>query len=160
MPYYATFSKHHKKKKFVHVQIDQPRLTTAPSLPRANIVALIRGNVTAGPNDPPPPSGTVKFSQDTESGQTTISWDLSGNDKNAKRGIHIHQFGDNTTGCVSAGPHCEFCSRFHLRDVISCSGLVIHESWPVVVMRGRGRSERERFADADTLPFLNSQSIW
>ncbi|OJJ77446.1 hypothetical protein ASPBRDRAFT_50326 [Aspergillus brasiliensis CBS 101740] len=35
----------------------------------------------------------------------TISWSLRGNDPNSERGFHIHEFGDNTNGCTSAGPH-------------------------------------------------------
>lgn len=53
-------------------------------------------------------SGTVIFEQESESAPTTITWDITGNDPNAKRGFHIHTFGDNTNGCTSAGPHCEF----------------------------------------------------
>ena len=52
-------------------------------------------------------SGTVTFEQESESGPTSITYDLTGNDANAKRGFHIHTFGDNTNGCTSAGPHCE-----------------------------------------------------
>lgn len=52
-------------------------------------------------------SGTVIFEQASESAPTTITWDITGNDPNAKRGFHIHTFGDNTNGCTSAGPHCE-----------------------------------------------------
>ncbi|KAH3665961.1 hypothetical protein OGAPHI_004150 [Ogataea philodendri] len=47
----------------------------------------------------------VTFEQSSESDPTTISWEISGNDPNALRGFHIHQFGDNTNGCTSAGPH-------------------------------------------------------
>ncbi|QPG96284.1 Superoxide dismutase [Cu-Zn] [Epichloe festucae Fl1] len=51
-------------------------------------------------------SGTVVFEQEgPESSPTTITWDITGNDANAKRGFHIHTFGDNTNGCTSAGPH-------------------------------------------------------
>ena len=46
--------------------------------------------------------------QDSESAPTTITWDIGGQDPNAKRGFHIHTFGDNTNGCTSAGPHCKF----------------------------------------------------
>jgi len=60
-------------------------------------VAQLRGdsNVT----------GTVTFEQADENSNTTISWNISGNDANAERGMHVHQFGDNTNGCTSAGPH-------------------------------------------------------
>jgi len=47
----------------------------------------------------------VTFEQSSESSPTTISWDISGNDPSAERGFHIHQFGDNTNGGLSAGPH-------------------------------------------------------
>lgn len=47
------------------------------------------------------------FEQESESAPTTITYDISGNDPNAKRGFHIHTFGDNTNGCTSAGPHCK-----------------------------------------------------
>ncbi|POR36939.1 Superoxide dismutase [Cu-Zn] [Tolypocladium paradoxum] len=50
-------------------------------------------------------SGTVVFEQESESAPTKITWDITGNDPNAKRGFHIHTFGDNTNGCTSAGPH-------------------------------------------------------
>ncbi|KAI0540360.1 superoxide dismutase [Xylaria digitata] len=60
-------------------------------------VAVLRGDSKV--------SGTVTFEQASESEPTTISWDLTGHDPNAKRGFHIHTFGDNTNGCTSAGPH-------------------------------------------------------
>ncbi|KAH6675029.1 Cu,Zn superoxide dismutase SOD1 [Halenospora varia] len=50
-------------------------------------------------------SGTVTFEQESESSPTTISWNITGHDANAERGMHVHQFGDNTNGCTSAGPH-------------------------------------------------------
>lgn len=73
-----------------------PRLTTECA------VAVVRGDSKV--------TGTVTFVQESESAPTTITWDISGNDANAKRGMHIHTFGDNTNGCTSAGPHCESSS--------------------------------------------------
>jgi Cu-Zn family superoxide dismutase len=55
-------------------------------------------------------TGTVTFEQASESAPTKITWNITGNDPNAERGIHVHQFGDNTNGCTSAGPHCEHAS--------------------------------------------------
>merc|ERR1712098_475676 len=60
-------------------------------------VATVRGDSKV--------SGTVTFEQASESSPTTITWDITGNDPNAERGMHVHQFGDNTNGCTSAGPH-------------------------------------------------------
>lgn len=62
-------------------------------------VAVLRGDSNV--------KGTVTFEQASEGAETTISWDVSGNDANAERGMHVHAFGDNTNGCTSAGPHCE-----------------------------------------------------
>ena len=63
-------------------------------------VAVLRGDASV--------SGTVTFEQASESSPTTISYNITGNDPSAERGIHVHQFGDNTNGCTSAGPHCTF----------------------------------------------------
>lgn len=61
-------------------------------------VAVIRGDSNI--------KGTVTFEQESESSPTTVSWNITGNDANAERGMHVHAFGDNTNGCTSAGPHC------------------------------------------------------
>lgn len=63
-------------------------------------VAVLRGDSNV--------SGTVTLEQASESSPTTITYDIKGNDPSAHRGMHIHQFGDNTNGCTSAGPHCEY----------------------------------------------------
>ncbi|KAF3924489.1 hypothetical protein ABW21_db0207652 [Orbilia brochopaga] len=60
-------------------------------------VAVLRGDSSV--------TGTVTFEQAHESSRTTITWDITGLDKDSLRGLHIHQFGDNTNGCTSAGPH-------------------------------------------------------
>ena len=61
-------------------------------------VAVVRGDSTV--------KGSVTFEQENESSPTTISWNISGQDANAERGMHVHAFGDNSNGCTSAGPHC------------------------------------------------------
>lgn len=68
-------------------------------------VALLKGDVGV--------SGTVYFEQVTESEPTTVSWEISGNDPNGLRGFHIHEFGDNTNGCTSAGPHFNPFGKTH-----------------------------------------------
>ncbi|KAE9987434.1 hypothetical protein EG328_002790 [Venturia inaequalis] len=60
-------------------------------------VAVIRGDSTV--------KGTVTFEQESEGAPTTVTYDLTGNDANAERAMHVHSFGDNTNGCTSAGPH-------------------------------------------------------
>ncbi|KAJ4356749.1 Superoxide dismutase [Cu-Zn] [Didymosphaeria variabile] len=60
-------------------------------------VAVLRGDSNV--------KGTVTFEQADESSQTTVSWNITGHDANAERGMHVHAFGDNTNGCTSAGPH-------------------------------------------------------
>ncbi|WBW72017.1 superoxide dismutase Sod1 [Schizosaccharomyces osmophilus] len=60
-------------------------------------VAVLRGDSKV--------NGVVSFEQENEKTPVTVSVDLKGSDANAKRGFHIHQFGDNTNGCTSAGPH-------------------------------------------------------
>ncbi|KAF2015616.1 hypothetical protein BU24DRAFT_421912 [Aaosphaeria arxii CBS 175.79] len=60
-------------------------------------VAVLRGDSNV--------KGTVTFEQASENEPTTVTWNITGNDANAERGIHVHTFGDNTNGCTSAGPH-------------------------------------------------------
>ena len=62
-------------------------------------VAVVRGSGKV--------EGTVRFEQADENSPTKIDYEIKGNDASAKRGMHVHQFGDNTNGCTSAGPHCE-----------------------------------------------------
>ncbi|KAJ5908470.1 RNA-induced silencing complex nuclease component Tudor-SN [Penicillium taxi] len=68
-------------------------------------VAVIRGDSKI--------AGTVTFEQADENTPTTISWNITGHDANAERGFHIHQFGDNTNGCTSAGPHFNPFGKTH-----------------------------------------------
>ncbi|KAL0637410.1 Superoxide dismutase [Cu-Zn] [Maublancomyces gigas] len=71
----------------------------------AKAVAVLRGDSTV--------SGTVTFTQESESSPTTITYNITGNDPNAKRGMHIHEFGDNSNGCTSAGPHFNPFGKTH-----------------------------------------------
>ncbi|PYH62681.1 ABC transporter family protein [Aspergillus niger] len=68
-------------------------------------IAVIRGDSKV--------SGTVTFEQANENTPTTISWNITGHDANAERGFHVHQFGDNTNGCTSAGPHFNPFGKTH-----------------------------------------------
>ncbi|KAJ6477371.1 superoxide dismutase [Mycena vitilis] len=49
-------------------------------------------------------TGTVTFEQ-SKTGVTTVTGELRNLDPLSSRGFHIHQFGDLSDGCLSAGPH-------------------------------------------------------
>lgn len=49
-------------------------------------------------------SGIIRFSQESEKKRMKISYDVQGL-TDGEHGFHIHQYGDLTNGCVSAGPH-------------------------------------------------------
>ncbi|ORZ40475.1 superoxide dismutase [Catenaria anguillulae PL171] len=59
-------------------------------------VAVLRGDSGV--------TGTVTFTQESESAPVTVEATIHGL-KPGQHGFHIHEFGDNTNGCVSAGPH-------------------------------------------------------
>lgn len=48
-------------------------------------------------------TGVVEFVQYLDN--TTVSYNISGNDPNSQRGFHIHTYGDLTDGCASTGSH-------------------------------------------------------
>lgn len=70
-----------------------------------HIVAVLRGDSNV--------KGTVTFEQADENSSTKITWDITGHDANAERGMHVHAFGDNTNGCTSAGPHFNPHNKTH-----------------------------------------------
>ncbi|KAJ3299913.1 hypothetical protein HK104_006064 [Borealophlyctis nickersoniae] len=51
-----------------------------------------------------PVTGTVTFTQEAEGKPTTVEINLKGLNP-GKHGFHVHEFGDNTNGCTSAGGH-------------------------------------------------------
>ncbi|XP_013106323.1 superoxide dismutase [Cu-Zn] [Stomoxys calcitrans] len=48
--------------------------------------------------------GTVFFEQADENSPVTVTGEVTGLPKGL-HGFHVHEFGDNTNGCISAGPH-------------------------------------------------------
>jgi len=69
--------------------------STQPLVSKASVV--LSGNSTV--------TGTVSFEQPSFSAAVVVKGNLKGLDRNALRGFHIHQYGDLTGGCLSAGPH-------------------------------------------------------
>ncbi|KAE8287461.1 Superoxide dismutase [Cu-Zn] [Larimichthys crocea] len=48
--------------------------------------------------------GTVFFEQENDSAPVTVTGEIKGLQP-GDHGFHVHAFGDNTNGCISAGPH-------------------------------------------------------
>lgn len=49
--------------------------------------------------------GLIYFEQNTPCVPINVSWHIWGQAPNSLRGFHVHAFGDESDGCVSAGPH-------------------------------------------------------
>jgi Cu/Zn superoxide dismutase len=62
--------------------------------PKMKAICVLKGDS--------PVAGTTVFSQASDKDPLTVTVDLSGL-KPGQHGFHVHEFGDNSGGCVSAG---------------------------------------------------------
>lgn len=58
--------------------------------------------------------GTIRFTQGAEGAATSVEVDINNSAlTEGQHGFHVHQFGDNTNGCISAGPHFNPFGKTH-----------------------------------------------
>ncbi|KII86770.1 hypothetical protein PLICRDRAFT_700059 [Plicaturopsis crispa FD-325 SS-3] len=78
----------------------------SPEFTATKAVAVLRGPDSAV-------TGTVTFAQSSKDGLVTVSGDIKNLSPNAKRGFHIHQYGDLSNACLSTGSHYNPLSAPH-----------------------------------------------
>ncbi|CAH1105581.1 unnamed protein product [Psylliodes chrysocephalus] len=66
-------------------------------------VAVLKGEVV---------NGTVFFNQADSKSPVAVTGEITGLGKGL-HGFHIHEFGDNTNGCISAGAHFNPLNKVH-----------------------------------------------
>ncbi|KAF5382776.1 hypothetical protein D9615_002910 [Tricholomella constricta] len=66
--------------------------------------------VLSGPSNV---TGIVSFYQPRGRGPVTVSGEIKNLAPDALRGFHVHQYGDLTNGCISAGPHYNPFEKTH-----------------------------------------------
>lgn len=57
-------------------------------------------------------SGVIYFEQSSSGGPVTVTGEVKGLAP-GEHGFHIHEFGDTTNGCISAGPHFNVNAQNH-----------------------------------------------
>ena len=81
---------------FIHSFIHSIQFNSLHSREQQKAVVVLTG--TAGV------AGTLTLTQEDPSGATTVVGDITGLAP-GKHGLHVHEFGDTTNGCMSTGPH-------------------------------------------------------
>ncbi|XP_025417382.1 superoxide dismutase [Cu-Zn]-like [Sipha flava] len=56
--------------------------------------------------------GTIFFSQNDDKAPVEVTGEITGLSKGL-HGFHIHEYGDNTNGCMSSGPHFNPFGKTH-----------------------------------------------
>lgn len=57
-------------------------------------------------------SGAIHFQQSEQGGPVQVTGEVKGLSP-GEHGFHIHEFGDTTNGCISAGPHFNIDPKSH-----------------------------------------------
>jgi Cu-Zn family superoxide dismutase len=76
----------------------------APASDSEGFASGVQAVMTLRPNDANV-TGTIFFTQNAPDAPVTVSGTVFGLTPNSKRGFHVHQYGDLTDGCTSAGSH-------------------------------------------------------